>query len=126
MLKSNSKPVIEKVKRYIMQSVDTTNYDIKIDTNNFNQVCNFIMNQFKAEKGYCFDKGFGSIQDIFIDWCSGLPSALACMYYYNVSAVDLLGEWLEETEKEKAQYTESQAEEMITKLIYRELLKGDK
>ena len=36
----------------------------------------------------------------------------------------MLGAWLEETEAEKAKFEESTAEEMITRLIYRELIKG--
>ena len=47
-------------------------------------------------------------------------------YYCNVSAIDLLAEWLEETEEEKKRFTEEQAEEKITWLLYRELKSGCK
>ena len=47
-------------------------------------------------------------------------------YFYNRSAVDDLGEILEETDEEKAKYNERQAEDLLTWLIYRELLKGEK
>ena len=58
---------------------------------------------------------------MFVDWCQGLPSALDTLYYYNRSAVDDLAAILEETEEEKAKYTEAQAEEILSRLIYREL-----
>lgn len=47
-------------------------------------------------------------------------------YYCNVSAIDLLADWLEETEEEKKRFTEDQAEEKITYLLYRELKSGCK
>ena len=59
-----------------------------------------------------------------MDWCSGLPGVLDTCYYYNRSAVDDLGAILEETDEERARYTEEQAEKMLTTLIYRELKKG--
>ena len=62
--------------------------------------------------------------ETFKDWAQGLPSAFNTLYYYNVLAVDMLGAWLEESESEKSKYNESEAEEMITRLIYRELTKG--
>lgn len=58
---------------------------------------------------------------IFEDWARGLALGGLFCYYYNRSAVDDLGAILEETEEEKAKYTEMQAEEMLTRLIYREM-----
>jgi hypothetical protein len=47
-----------------------------------------------------------------------------CGYYYNRSAVDDLGAILEQSEREKAQYSEAEAENLLTHLIYRELKRG--
>ena len=47
-------------------------------------------------------------------------------YYYNRSAVDDLAGILEETDAEKARYNEQDAEKLLTSLIYRELMKGEK
>ena len=103
MLRSNSKNVIEKVRSYIINGVDHEYFGLE------------------AEKRYSRSRsGF----ETFKDWAQGLPSAFNTMYYYNVSAVDMLGAWLEESESEKSKYNESEAEEMITRLIYRELTKG--
>lgn len=68
----------------------------------------------------------GSEAAAFADWCAGLPSVLDTLYFYNRSAVDDLGAILEETEQEKTRYTEQQAEQLLTSLIYRELQKGER
>lgn len=64
---------------------------------------------------------YGGYYEMFRYWATGLPSILNCDFVYNVSAKDLLGYWLEETEEEKNRYSEQQAEEMTLKLIFREL-----
>lgn len=120
MLKTNSKKVIEKVRKYIINGVDHEYFELEADPD-FNTACKLILSACQNEKRYCrYNNDF----EMFKDWAQGLPSAFNTMYYYNVSAVDLLGAWLEETESEKAKYSECEAEEMITKLIYRELTKG--
>ena len=64
--------------------------------------------------------------EYFKDWMQGLCNMVNSDYYCNVSAVDLLAEWLEETEEDKKRFTEAQAEEKITWLLYRELKSGCK
>ena len=61
--------------------------------------------------------------EVFKDWMQGLPSAFHALYYYNESAVDLVGDWLEQSETERNSYTEEQAEELASRLIFRELTK---
>lgn len=120
MLKTNSKMVIERIHKYIIDGVDHEYFNIEADPD-FNTACKMILTACENEKFYNRSRsGF----ETFKDWAQGLPSAFNTCYYYNVSAVDLLGAWLEESESEKAKYSESEAEEMITKLIYRELTKG--
>lgn len=65
-------------------------------------------------------------QERFTDWAQGLPSILDTCYYYNRSAVDDLGAILEETAEEKARYSEQNAEQLLTALIYKELVRGCK
>lgn len=60
-------------------------------------------------------------QEAFEEYAAGLPAIIDTCYYYNVSAVDLLGDILEETAEERAKYDESAAEHMLSYLIYREL-----
>ena len=62
--------------------------------------------------------------DMFRNWASGLAMGSTFLYYYNVSAVDLLGDMLEETAEERARFDERQAEEMLTRVIYNRLTKS--
>ena len=120
MLRSNSKKVIEKVRSYITDGIDPDYFGLAEEPD-FPETCKLILQACEDEKFY---NRIRSGLDTFRDWAQGLPSAFNTMYYYNVSALDLLADWLEETESEKAKYSESEAEEMITRLIYRELIKG--
>ena len=120
MLRSNSKAVVAKIRQYIVDDIDPDYFGLS-ETPDFPEACKLILQACEDEKFY---NRIRSGLETFRDWAQGLPSAFNTMYYYNVSAVDLLADWLEETEAEKAKYSESEAEEMITRLIYRELIKG--
>ena len=135
MLRTNEKKVNEKVKDYIIsnfknlqQEDPTYKYDYfhtlaSVNADNYIEVCNAINCIFfceMLEHNNRWNAGRLSREDAFIDWCQGLPAALNCDYYLH-SAVDLLGEWLEETEEEKKKYSERQAETRITQILYREL-----
>lgn len=120
MLRSNSKKVIEKVRSYITNGIDPDYFGLA-EAPDFTTACKLILTACENEKRYNRSRsGF----ETFKDWAQGLPTALNTCYYYNVSAVNLLADWLEETESEKEKYSESESEEMITRLIYRELIKG--
>lgn len=120
MLRTNSKKARENVRAYIVNHFTPENYT---DTppQEWPEIAVFILDTFREEK-----PGIGAYarmteRERFTDWASGLPSVLDCCYYYNRPAVDDLGAILEETEAEKARYTEQQAENLLTYLIYREL-----
>lgn len=121
MLKTNSKKARENVRQYIIDGLSDEYYDEK--ERGFDNVARIIYERFKAEKMFDYNLRYykNNIFKIFEDWCSGLPSILDTCYYYNRSAVDDLGEILEETEEEKSRYSESEAELLLTKLIYREI-----
>lgn len=139
MLKTNSKKARENIRNYIVEHFDGTNYAPKFDyieqaqkdnangTRNvdiFSMVAHAISETFYNEK-LRFDNRYkaGRVSrfDMFADWCAGLPSILDTCYYYNRSAVDDLGAILEETDAEKRKYTEEQAENSLTWLIFREI-----
>lgn len=129
MLKTNSKKARENVRRYIMENVNSEGRDLEKEPETFPEIAAFVLDIFRTEKYWCiqdFRYYGGSEQRAFEDWAAGLPSALNTCYYWNRSAVNDLGAILEESESEKARFTESQAEKMLTTLIYRELLKGAK
>lgn len=126
MLKTNSKKARENIRTYIMEHFDPTGYDVNQEPATFEETARIILDTFAEEKQYdtryIYRVGL-SDYNVFKDWAAGLPSILDTCYYYNRSAVDDLGEILEETTEEKARYTESQAEERLTYLIFRELQK---
>lgn len=58
-------------------------------------------------------------------WVHGLPGLLDLPFIYRQpDAVDVLGDILQETPAERARYTETQADEMLCRLIFRELDKA--
>ena len=126
MIRTNSKQARENVKNYIQAHFDGCNYGIETPET-FEEVAKIINETFEKEKYYSNDYarrcGLSRLE-VFIDWCAGLPSILDTCYYYNRSAVDDLGEILEQTEDERSKYKESDAERLLSTLIYREIEKG--
>ena len=121
MLKTNSRQAKENLKAYIMEHFDESYFDYAEevpDLTTYENICTVIYNVMMEEKRYNH-----SINDYetFKDWAQGLPSILDTCYYYNRSAVEDLAEILEETEEEAEKFTEQQAEERLTWLLYREI-----
>ena len=127
MLKTNSKKARENIRNYIIDHFDFSNYDgYEKEPGTYHEIVTFIYNKFLEQKFYTdnYYKAHGiSEKTAFIDWCSGLPSVLDTCYFYNRSAVEDLGNILEQAETERNKYTESAAEKLLTTLIYNELKK---
>ena len=122
MLKSNSKKAIENIRAYILEHFDCSGYDEEAP-DGFQQTAEFIMRCFYHEKVE-HDKRNLSLQSFFIEWLAGLPSVLDSCYYYNRSAIKDVGDILEETAEERSKYSEEQACELLSTLIYREISKA--
>ena len=126
MLKTNNKKARENVRNYIIAGFTPEGYTDN-PPQEFPEIARFILATFRNEK-YHLPQDFRYYRNnelaAFADWCAGLAGVLDTCYYYNRSAVDDLGAILEETEEEKARYTEEQAENTLTFLIYWELVKG--
>ena len=122
----DSKKAAEHIQAYIMNGFTPEGYTDN-PPQEFAEIARFILATFRNEK-YHLPQDFRYYQHselaAFTDWCAGLAGVLDTCYYYNRSAVDDLGAILEETEEEKARYTEEQAEKTLTTLIYKELKKG--
>lgn len=125
MLKTNSKQARQNVQAYIMQNFTGENHGIETPET-FTATAAVIMQVFNSEKPAEGVYSRMNEQERFTDWAQGLSSILDTCYYYNRSAVDDLGAILEETEQEKARYSEQNAEQLLTSLIYRELVRGCK
>ena len=125
MLKTNSKKAHENVRRYIMDNFTAENYTDTPPTE-WHGIATFIYNCFVSEKWNCEqDRRYygGNEWKAFLDWASGLPSVLDTCYFYNRSAVEDLGNILEQTIIERNRYEESEAENLLTMLIYNEIRK---
>lgn len=126
MLRTNSKKAAENIRVYIMGNFTPEGYTDN-PPQKFPEIAAFILDTFRSEKYGCpQDVRYyhGSEAAAFADWCAGLPSVLDTLYFYNRSAVVDLGNILEQSERERAQYTEDRAERLLTHLIYQELVKG--
>jgi len=57
-------------------------------------------------------------------WAKGLSGCGMFDYWYFGNAREIVAEILEETEEEKNKYTEEAAADLLTRLIYREMVAG--
>ena len=125
MLKTNSKQAKENIRNYIIDNFTAENYTDTPPTE-WHGIATFIYECFRSEKYNCLqDYRYynGNEWRAFLDWCQGLPSVLDTCYYYNRSAVEDLGNILEQTAQERSKYEESAAENLLTMLIYNEIEK---
>lgn len=116
MLKTNSKQARENLKAYIM-----TAWNLEEDEQGrtWEETRKDIIDSFNFQAYRSEYERMQNRQEAFKMWLLGLPRNLGdfCL----CRAVDDLGDILEETEDEKARFTEYQAEEKISALIYREV-----
>lgn len=123
MLRSNSAKALSNIRKWILENTDTEGYDFS-EVKDFKQACEFIMTCFYNEK-VLYDKRKMSFQELFIEWLQGLPDAIdSASYIYHCNARNILADMLEETETEKNSFTERQAEDKISYLIFREVFKA--
>lgn len=139
MLRTNSKKAIENVENYILNNADFDNYKNCGGYELVNRILTEYRNGERDDKYIILGNIYLAIRHIvyteiqkytrqyyllsdfnaFDEWVRGLPSALDCEFMCRGSAVDLVGEILEETETEKARYTECEAEKMMIKLLFK-------
>lgn len=127
MIRSNSKEAIKRIRQYIIDNFDPEVYPEynHIDTEApgaWEAVKEAIKETVYQEK-IQYDNRRLSTQAYFTEWAAGLPSLLDTCYYYNRSAVEDLAKILDNTEAEKARFTEPEAESRLTWLMYREIYK---
>ena len=131
MLKTNTKKVRENIKNYILKNFHPEDYagypdEFTGDAKNFEDVKKYIIDIFKkeyADPHHAHEKKLNYTPDAvrFVEWSQGLPCVFNFNYYVSRSAVDDLGDILEETPEERNRFTEYAAENWLTCLIYREL-----
>ncbi len=125
MLRTNSKAARQNIMNYIRDNAAEyieLEYSYTTDQlENDNNLCAVIMDIFKAEKYHGAEKYYHfNLFTAFTDWAQGLALGGLFKYYYK-PAVDIVGDILDQTPAERARYTETDAENTMTRLIYREL-----
>lgn len=147
MLKTNNKVFLQKIDAYILDSVndwfiDNENYlsiieneklkkalkekdkkilSLRVLKSFYIQSLHFDPHVKKSLSDYRYSI---NLYEYFEKWCSGLPSILNCCYYYNVSAVNLLGDMLEQTTEQRNRFSECESEKALTGIIWNRLLKN--
>lgn len=119
MLKTNSKKAINNIRQYIIDNY--TGETTVPENSDFSVYAWHVYDEFWTT--YVYPANRKPYQEQFVEWLSGLPSSFDAGFWYNRSAIKDLGDILEETEEERARFTDSQAEVMLSKLIYREITK---
>lgn len=124
MLRTNSKIVRERVRSYILENsediVEVMDYE-GVPHEHSKDIFNYIWSDFMEREGNYLGRGV-SYQDGFAQFGSGLPWHIFD-YYYNVEAVKLVGDILDETEEERARFSERDAEKLMSYLIFKEVSK---
>lgn len=124
MLKTNSKKARENIQNYITERHNCEEYAPEANTSTFKGIATAIYNDFmRVYTGSNARRSYPA-PEAFAEYAAGLPGILDTCYYYNRSAVDDLGEILEETPEERARYSEEDAERLLSYLIYREIEKA--
>ena len=124
MIKSTTRQAKENIKNYVLFNfaIDEYNEEHTPITNDFEQVAKAILDNCFGCLWHELKRGKNFYQ-IFEYYCQGLPTYFDTCYYYNRSAIADLGDILEQSEQERNQYTQQQAEQRLTQLIYREISK---
>ena len=123
MVKTNSAAAIKGIRAFIVSNYSPENYDMG-ETEDLQKIAHNVISCFLQEKAKN-DKRNMTYHDLFLEWMAGLSSIIHAEYILNASAIDILGDILQQTEKERYRYTEQQAEDLMSTLIWRELLKAD-
>lgn len=117
MLRTNSKAVKERVRAYILEN---TNSDELGENPTQAEAFQYIAKTFiRAEYSNAWQRK-RNLQEAFTWWAQGLPFNF-CDFFYNVCAVDLVGDWLEQTKEERNKYTEQEAEKLACYLCFSQL-----
>lgn len=119
MLKTNSKKVREAVRAYIVRNTNGW----EKDPETFEEAAAIIKRAWDGYKYQGMRQEFkNNIVEAFKDFAACLPNN-AFDYIAEGDTVKLIGDMLEQTEQERSKYTDSQACDLLTYLIYSEVSK---
>ena len=126
MLRTNSKKAIANLEKFILDGCNFEGYDFEKTPSTPNECMKAIYDEFVKEAYSTPSERSQNEQKAFVNCLQYLPSIIDSSYYYNVSAVETLGDILEETKEERARFSESEAESLLSYMIYRRIIKAIK
>ena len=125
MLRTNSKLAQQRIQDYVtyhFQPYDEDADNKAYNFDNYTCLCQYLWDKFiqqvynSAEERRYFNH---NIQEAFDYWIGGLPGILNPSYLYQESAIDILGDMLDQTITERNKYTKMDAQETLTYLIFK-------
>lgn len=119
MLRTDSLEVYDKVCDYIATHYCPDNYDLP-KTDNVQEMCYNILTICRDER--C-KEGFRTNYELLIDTMRGLPAILRTFPLLNCTTIDLVGDWLEQTETERNNYSVADAQELALHLVVTAIIK---
>lgn len=124
MLKTNSKKAQANLEKFILDGCDFEGYDFTPSTPN--ECMKAVYDEFVKEAYSTPSERSQNEQEAFVNWLHYLPSIIDSSYCYSVSAVETLGDILEETKEERARFNEAEAENLLSYMIYKRIKKAIK
>lgn len=121
-IRGNTKKARDRVQAYVLQNVTDYEYN---DFSTFADAADFIDAEFVRQAYSSKYQQKQNRQQAFIEWSKGLPlDNLFTFWIYRTDPIELVGDILEESEQERARFTEEQAAEKMVYLIYAEVMRA--
>lgn len=116
MLRTNTREVRNAVRNYVLQNTRGWESEPK----NFEEAAGLIR---RAWNDYKYPAlRYKTLQEAFKEFATGLPLG-TFDYYATGDTVKLVGDMLKETDQERSKYSDSEACDLLTSLIFREVNK---
>lgn len=118
MLRANSKQAKENLFKVMVREISGRDNDPETAQEGaYILAHDFIASETGPDGRIYLEKG-ETYQDAFYRWASGLTNSIFDKLFYTGSACELVAEVLEESEEEKAKYTEAEAEEFFCAMLW--------
>lgn len=123
-LRTNSKQARAAVRQYILDAYNLEMLDNnKPETSDIKAAAQYYYNDFISWI-YPGAIRVRSYQDAFFEYSSGMPGHIGDYFGFGRSAIDTLGDMLQQSETERNKYLNQDAEKVLCDLIYAEIIKA--
>jgi len=115
MKRTTSKEVKTAIRKYILDRIDLSGYDLDQNSMSANEQIKTVHDIFCSEMKWAITR-YGE-ENAFVDWLRGLPSAIAIHFYYCDERA-LLKEWMQQTDYESEQYKDDAVDKCYASLSF--------